>query len=193
MRCLAWLLLGATIFFSSCSPSTKVVQSWRDPNTTIEQGHYKKLLCIALVKDETNRRVAEDKLVALMPGRAVQSYSYLGEPAGYARRTQDRGSPGCGWFRRHPDHAPGKEGEGGFLCAGQLSCFLLLTVWLLRLCHALLRGSGLRPYRRVLLHRDQPLRHGEGQAGMERDHQQLGAEQRVTGSWKKSHVLSSRR
>src|SRR5262245_53437647 len=66
------------VLFQACSPSTKVVQSWRDPNTTIEQGHYKKLLCIALVKDETNRRVAEDKLVTLMPGHAVQSYTYIG-------------------------------------------------------------------------------------------------------------------
>lgn len=62
----------------ACGSSTKVVSSWRDPETTIERGHYKKMLCIALVKDETNRRVAEDKLASLLPGSAVESYRYLG-------------------------------------------------------------------------------------------------------------------
>lgn len=70
--------LSTLLLLGACAPSTKVVQSWRDPNTTIQQGHYKKLLCIALVKDEVNRRAAEDKLVSMMPGRAVQSYNYLG-------------------------------------------------------------------------------------------------------------------
>jgi hypothetical protein len=71
-------LFAVPVLFTACGSSTKVVSSWRDPETTIQQGHYKKMLCIALVKDETNRRVAEDKLATLLPGKAVESYRYLG-------------------------------------------------------------------------------------------------------------------
>lgn len=78
MRTQCLPILAGFLLLFSCAPSTKVVQSWRDPNTTIKAGQYRKLLCIALVKDESNRRVAEDKLASMMPGRVVQSYSYLG-------------------------------------------------------------------------------------------------------------------
>jgi hypothetical protein len=54
-----------------------VVSSWSDPGTKIERGQYKKVLCMALVQNEANRRVAEDKLASLMPGRAVQSYTWF--------------------------------------------------------------------------------------------------------------------
>jgi len=66
-----------TGFLISCEPSTKLVKSWRDPNTTVDIKSINKILVIALVKDASARRIAEDKLVSVMKVKGVQSYNYL--------------------------------------------------------------------------------------------------------------------
>ncbi len=65
------------IFLMACGSTTRVVQSWSDPGTTVVKGQYKKVFCMALLQDESSRRAAEDKLASLMPGRAVQSYKWF--------------------------------------------------------------------------------------------------------------------
>ncbi len=66
------------LFLLSCSSSTKVVQSWREPSVTVEEGAYNKVLVIALLKDEATRRIAEDRMESMMNGHGKVSYSYLG-------------------------------------------------------------------------------------------------------------------
>lgn len=66
----------ALSFLVSCS-STKIVNSWKDPSTTLSSNQINKILFIALVKDESYRRVVEDKLVSLSKGKGVASYAYL--------------------------------------------------------------------------------------------------------------------
>ena len=44
----------------------------------MQQGSVKKILVIALVRDEATRRLAEDELSAQFRGRGISSYGYLG-------------------------------------------------------------------------------------------------------------------
>jgi hypothetical protein len=63
----------------ACGPSTKIEKSWRDPNTTITPGSWSKVLVVALLKDETTRRLVEDQLVQRLHGKGVPSYNYYVE------------------------------------------------------------------------------------------------------------------
>ncbi|SHG72817.1 hypothetical protein SAMN05443549_10654 [Flavobacterium fluvii] len=69
----------AISLFTACGPSTQIVKSWSDPSlngTTIKP--FNKVLVIAQMKDDSSRRIAEDKIVASSPrGNFVASYSYL--------------------------------------------------------------------------------------------------------------------
>ncbi|QBN17686.1 DUF4136 domain-containing protein [Flavobacterium nackdongense] len=75
------LFLSACIvgLLVSCGPSTQIVKTWSDPSlngATIKP--YNKVLVIAQLKDDSSRRIAEDKLVASSPrGNFVASYNYL--------------------------------------------------------------------------------------------------------------------
>jgi hypothetical protein len=62
----------------SCS-STKIVSSWKDPNAQIHANQWKKILVVALLKNETNRRKAEDQMIQHLGQKGITSYSYLGE------------------------------------------------------------------------------------------------------------------
>lgn len=65
--------------FTACSPSTQLVKTWSDPSlngATVKT--YNKVLVIAQLKDDSSRRIAEDKMVASSPkGNFVASYNYL--------------------------------------------------------------------------------------------------------------------
>lgn len=65
----------------SCGPSTKIVNSWRDPNTVVKTSELHKFVVAALLKNEATRREVEDKMVALNPGKAVPSYQVFGATA----------------------------------------------------------------------------------------------------------------
>jgi len=67
-------LLALTFF--SCGTNTAIVNSWSDPTTTIEQQHFKKILVVALVKDEATRRVTENRISSSNPV-FVTSFQYL--------------------------------------------------------------------------------------------------------------------
>lgn len=69
-------IFALTAMLYGCT-STKIVSSWRDPNTTVQEGQFKKVLIVALVQNESTRRTVEDQLVAHFKGNAVASYNYL--------------------------------------------------------------------------------------------------------------------
>jgi hypothetical protein len=51
----------ALILLGSCS-STKLVSSWRDPDVTVKEGDFKKVMIAVLSPNESNRRQAEDRI-----------------------------------------------------------------------------------------------------------------------------------
>lgn len=75
------LILSAVVIglIVGCSPSTQIVKSWTDPSlngATVQA--YNKVLVIAQLKDDSSRRIAEDKIVASSPrGNFVASYNYF--------------------------------------------------------------------------------------------------------------------
>jgi hypothetical protein len=73
------LLYGSILLFVACGPSTKIEKTWTDPSFTPSTTQsFKKILVMGLLKDESTRRIAEDKMVAAFKNvTAVQSYSYL--------------------------------------------------------------------------------------------------------------------
>lgn len=77
------LFLSAVVLglMAGCSPSTQIVKSWTDPSLNgAKVQAYNKVLVIAKFKDDSARRIAEDKLVASSPrGHFVASYNYLKE------------------------------------------------------------------------------------------------------------------
>jgi hypothetical protein len=60
----------------SCGPSTKIEKTWMEPGASVTAGSQNKVMVIALVKDETSRRVIEDELVKRM-ANAAASYKVL--------------------------------------------------------------------------------------------------------------------
>ena len=68
--------LLAICFLASCA-STTIVKSWKEPTSTVKIAPSNKVLVIALVKDETSRRVVEDQLLKRMNTNAVASYTFL--------------------------------------------------------------------------------------------------------------------
>ena len=73
------LLCFASFIIYSCSPSTKIEKTWTDPSfTPSSTDSYKKVLVMGLMRDESTRRIAEDKMVAQFKNiTAVPSYQYL--------------------------------------------------------------------------------------------------------------------
>jgi len=64
---------------AACSPSAQIVKTWTDPSLNAETVKpYEKVLVIAQLKDDSSRRIAEDKVVASSPrGNFIASYNYL--------------------------------------------------------------------------------------------------------------------
>lgn len=52
-----------TVFLYGCT-STTMQSSWRAPGATYTKEQFKKVMVVALFKDETSRRIAEDKIAA---------------------------------------------------------------------------------------------------------------------------------
>jgi hypothetical protein len=61
----------------SCGPSTKIEKTWMEPGASVTPGATNKTMVIALVKDETSRRVIEDQLVKRLGCTATSSYTML--------------------------------------------------------------------------------------------------------------------
>jgi len=72
-------IFSLIILLTGCGPSTKIEKSWAEPSLkTSGPKPFNKVLVIGLLKDESTRRIAEDKMVAaIKASTAVQSYMYL--------------------------------------------------------------------------------------------------------------------
>ncbi|SFD80753.1 hypothetical protein [Flavobacterium phragmitis] len=70
------VLFFAIMILSSCGSNTAIVNSWRDPNITVAQENFKKVLVMALVKDEAARRTTENRIASSNPIFKT-SYQYL--------------------------------------------------------------------------------------------------------------------
>ena len=73
------LAVIAIALFVSCGSSTSIVTSWKDPNETIASQNFKKVLVVALMKDEATRRNTENRIVASNPNVLHSSYQLLNE------------------------------------------------------------------------------------------------------------------
>lgn len=73
------LPLGFFALLIACTTTAKLEKSWADPSLkTMTEKPFKKVLVVAKMKDESSRRIAEDKMVAAVKNAtAVQAYSYL--------------------------------------------------------------------------------------------------------------------
>lgn len=71
-------LLIIVLTLTNCGTNTTIVNSWRDPKITIAQENFKKVLVVALLKDEASRRVTENRIAASNPIFKT-SYEYLNE------------------------------------------------------------------------------------------------------------------
>jgi len=65
-----------TILLTSCSTTT-IVNSWRDPNTKTNSNQWNKILVVAMLKNETDSRKAEDEMVTYLHAKGITSYNYL--------------------------------------------------------------------------------------------------------------------
>ena len=71
---LSLLVIG---ILASCSPSTQIEKTWMEPGASVTPGPEHKTLVVAMVKDETSRRVIEDQLVKRLSTTSVPSYTML--------------------------------------------------------------------------------------------------------------------
>jgi len=81
------ILFIAVLALSGCGSNTSIVNSWRDPNITVAQEHFKKVLVVALLKDEASRRTAENRIAASNPIFKT-SYQYLNESTKHLTQEQ---------------------------------------------------------------------------------------------------------
>ncbi|HNP23846.1 MAG TPA: hypothetical protein PKM63_20060 [Panacibacter sp.] len=69
------VIIAASIV--GCSPSTQIVKSWQEPNVSLSRSASNKVLVVAMVKDESSRRVIEDQLVKRIGTNATASYNFI--------------------------------------------------------------------------------------------------------------------
>lgn len=75
---MAFSLFLLIIISTGCSSSPKLVSSWRDPDATIKFDSLNKVLVIAALKDNYNRKFTENRFAARLGNAGVQSYKYFG-------------------------------------------------------------------------------------------------------------------
>src|SRR3954452_3229188 len=72
------VFVATALIFAACGPSTKLENSWTDPSVTPATFKpFQKVLYVAQLNNDANRRIAEDRLVAQSNGHGVASYTYL--------------------------------------------------------------------------------------------------------------------
>ena len=75
-------LLALSIFYliiisTGCSTSPELVYSWRDPDSSIKFDSLHKVLVVAALKDNYNRKFTENRFAARLGNSGVQSYNYF--------------------------------------------------------------------------------------------------------------------
>jgi len=76
MKHIIYSLLFAVVL-ASCGTTAVIEKSWRDPEATVDISSLNKVLVVALLKNDTYRRSAEDEMVSLLQEKGVASYNYL--------------------------------------------------------------------------------------------------------------------
>jgi hypothetical protein len=76
MKKLLTLIFG--ILLISCGSNTSIVHSWKEPNSNLTKEKFKKVLVVALIKDEATRRMIENKIAARNP-IFHSSFAFLNE------------------------------------------------------------------------------------------------------------------
>lgn len=74
------LPIGLVALMVACTPATKLEKSWMDPSVTPATFKpFKKVLVVAKLKDESSRRIAEDKVAKQLkaPSVGVPSYTFV--------------------------------------------------------------------------------------------------------------------
>jgi hypothetical protein len=77
MKTLLFVFVSCLLFLAACT-STTMQSSWKAPGATYTKEEFKKVMVVALFKDETTRRIAEDKIAAKNPAFRA-SYMVLGK------------------------------------------------------------------------------------------------------------------
>lgn len=65
------------LLLAGCGTTAVIEKSWRDPEASVDISSLNKVLVVALLKNETYRRSAEDEMVSLLTGKGIASYNYL--------------------------------------------------------------------------------------------------------------------
>ena len=77
MKKLLGSLFFILIFLLTSCISTRITNTWRQPNKAVSIPKLSKVLVVALFNSETNRRKAEDEMVGYLKGKGIPSYKYL--------------------------------------------------------------------------------------------------------------------
>jgi hypothetical protein len=75
-KALQFFCFIAALFTASCS-STKITSSWSEPDKKVIINNLNKVLVVALFKNETDSRKAEDQMAGYLKGKGVVSYNYF--------------------------------------------------------------------------------------------------------------------
>jgi hypothetical protein len=65
------------VFYTGCSSSTELVYSWHDPETVVKFDSLHKVLVIAALNDNYNRKFTENRFAARLGDVGVRSYEYF--------------------------------------------------------------------------------------------------------------------
>lgn len=71
-------IILASLILYSCN-STKMVSTWSEPNKEVTISNLNKVLVVAMFRNETSNRKAEDQMVGYLKGKGIVSYNYLNE------------------------------------------------------------------------------------------------------------------
>ncbi len=72
-----FILILIITFNYSCSSTTQIKSSWGEAEKEVAIGKLNKVLVVALFKNETSNRTAEDQMVKYLGGKGVVSYDYF--------------------------------------------------------------------------------------------------------------------
>src|SRR4051812_883024 len=77
-KLLLTVIVAISILMVGCGPTTRIENSWTDPALTPATFKpFQKVLYVAQLNNDANRRIAEDRLVAQSNGHGVASYTYI--------------------------------------------------------------------------------------------------------------------
>jgi hypothetical protein len=74
------IIIGVAMFLpAGIFAQSQIINSWRDPGTSIQNPGFHKIVVAALIYNQDWRHQVEDYMVTLYPGSAVQSYVLMGD------------------------------------------------------------------------------------------------------------------